>query len=99
MEDARVREILGGGTTNHGFPASSFPCHKTIIYEDDDTITIPDSAQQCAGVMAILHRINRPNDMMQLAERFKLWSPKSLDPKAPFYSSVEDAVRGQFPRG
>ncbi len=129
----RVREILGGGEHNHGFPAVSFPCHKTIeygggftvnadgraimclrcgrtsysqgdienhycghckIFHDDETFVGPN-AQQCAGVMAILHRIDRPNDAMQLAERFGLWDPAKLDSTAPFYSSVEEAIAGQ----
>lgn len=101
MEPWRVREILGGGEDREWWPSPSFPCHKTIIYgEDEDDngnskTVVPPTAQQCAGVMAILHRENRPNDAMQLAERFGLWKPERLDPKAPFYKSTEDAIRGQ----
>lgn len=96
LSPERVRQILGGG--DHWWPAASFPCHRTIIYGDDengDTTTIPPSAQQCAGVMAILHRENRPNDAMQVVERWGLWNPAALDPTAPFYASTEDAIRGQ----
>lgn len=92
----RVREILGN--TRKGarrwWPAQSFPCHKTIEYTDDGTV-IPDTAQQCAGVMAILHRENRPNDAMQIGERFGLWDPATLDPTAPFYESTQAAIDGQ----
>lgn len=45
--------------------------------------------------MAILHREGRPNDAMQIAERFGLWKPATLDPTAPFYESTEAAIRGQ----
>jgi hypothetical protein len=99
MRPDRVREILGGERGKAWWPAASFPCHKTIIYGEDELgdeqITIPDSAQQCAGVMAILHRENRPNDAMQIAERLGLWKPSTLDPTAPFYKSTEDAIKGQ----
>ena len=97
----RVRQILGD--TREGnrrwWPAESFPCHRTIIYGEDENgdteTTIPPTAQQCAGVMAILHRENRPNDAMQIAERLGMWNPAALDSTAPFYASTEDAVRGQ----
>lgn len=96
----RVRGILGDPRkgARRWWPAESFPCHKTIIYNNDEgaqTTTIPDTAQQCAGVMAILHRENRPNTAMQLAERLGLWDPAKLDPDAPFYASIEDAIAGQ----
>jgi hypothetical protein len=95
MHAERVREILGGG--ERWWPAASFVCHKTIIYGDDDDMTISPTAQQCAGVMAILHREGRPNDAMQIAERMGLWDPNKLDPTAPFYASTEDAIKGQWP--
>jgi hypothetical protein len=88
-----VREQLRVGKW---WPAASFPCHKTIIYTDDDGTIVPDSAQQCAGVMAILHRENKPNQAMQLAERFGLWHPSQLDQRAPFYTSTQAAIEGQF---
>jgi hypothetical protein len=92
----RVRGILGGGKGKSWWPACSFPCHKTIIYGDGDAV-IPETAQQCAGVMAILHRENRPNDAMQIAERLGLWDPSKLDPDAPFYPSTRAAIKGQSP--
>ncbi len=95
LRPERVRGILGGARGgNKWWPADSFPCHRTIEYTDDDTI-VPETAQQCAGVMAILHRENRPNTAMQLAERLGLWNPATLDPDAPFYQSTEDAIKGQ----
>src|SRR5262245_45443771 len=91
---ARVREILGNPKGHKWWPAASFPCHKTIDYSSDRTI-IPKTAQQCAGVMAILHREGRPNDAMQLAERMGMWSPSKLDWSAPFYESTQAAIDGQ----
>lgn len=99
MRPDRVRQILGGGTGREHWPASSFPCHKTIVYGEDENgdekTTIPPTAQQCAGVMWILHKEDRHNDAMQLGERFGFWKPERLDPTAPFYNSTDEAIRGQ----
>jgi hypothetical protein len=96
LRPERVREILGGDRGRRWWPASSFPCHKTIEYTDDGAaIRVPPTAQQCAGVMAILHREKRPNDAMQIAERLGLWNPASLDPTAAFYESTKAAIEGQ----
>jgi len=69
-------------------------CGHCNVFHDDEPYIGPD-AQQCAGVMAILHREGRPNDAMQIAQRFGLWDPSKLDPDAPFYESVEAAIKGQ----
>ena len=90
-----MREILGDERKDgRWWPADSFPCHKTIVYTASGT-RVPETAQQCAGVMAILHRENKPNQAMQLAERFGFWNPAKLDPDAPFYKSTKAAIRGQ----
>jgi hypothetical protein len=90
----RVREILGGGERRAWFPAVSFACHQTISYNDDGDSKAVAKSQHCAGVMLILHRENRPNDAMQLAERLGFWNPASLDADAPVYASTEDAIKG-----
>ena len=95
LRPERVRDILGGGKRRRWWPADSFPCHKTIEYFDAGTI-IPETAQQCAGVIAILHREGRPNTAMQIAERLGLWKPAALDPDAPFYQSTQAAIDGQW---
>lgn len=96
LSPARVRGILGDSRKGKAWwPASSFPCHRTIEYTDGDGAIIPPSAQQCAGVMIILTRENRPNDAMQIAQRFGLWNPGTLNMEAPVYHSTDAAIRGQ----
>jgi ribosomal protein S27AE len=68
-------------------------CGKCKIFHEDAGEYVPPTAQQCAGVMIILHREGRPNDAMQIAERFGLWNPANLDPDAPVYASTEEAIR------
>lgn len=97
LAPARVRGILGGGERRAWWPAASFPCHKTVQYGAgrDGRDLIPPTAQQCAGVMIILTREGRPNDAMQIGERFGLFDPTRLDMAAPVFASTEDAIRGQ----
>ena len=68
-------------------------CGECHLFLDDENYVGPD-AQQCAGVMLILHREKRPNDAMQLAERMRLWDPSKLAADAPVYASTEDAIEG-----
>jgi hypothetical protein len=95
LRPERVREILGGGKGRQHWPACSFPCHRTIVYDEGDRATIPPSAQQCAGVMIILTREGRWNDAMQVAQRFGLWDPARLDLDAPVHASTQAAIEAQ----
>lgn len=97
LHPERVRGILGGGKGRSWWPAASFPCHRTIHYGcgPDDSDVIPKTAQQCAGVMIILTRENRPNDAMQIAERLGLFDPSGLDMSAPVFEDTEAAIKGQ----
>lgn len=83
-----------GRTSHNAGDVENRYCGNCHIFHEDETYIGPD-AQQCAGVMAILHRENRPNDAMQIAERLGMWNPAALDPTAPFYASTEAAIRGQ----
>lgn len=97
LAPGRVRGILGGGARREWWPAPSFPCHKTVAYGagPNGRDLIPPTAQQCAGVMIILTREGRPNDAMQIAQRFGLFDPAGLDMAAPVFTSTEAAIKGQ----
>lgn len=94
LRAGRVREILGGGSGRAWWPSPSFPCHKTIEYRERGTHIGP-TAQQCAGVMIILHREHRHNDTMQVAQRLGYWDPAKLDLTAPVYMTTQQAIEGQ----
>lgn len=77
-----------GGIMN----ATGFQCHKTVDYveTDDEEGIVADPGehpQQCAGLMAVLHRIGQPNSMMQCAGRlgFETFDPAKLDPRGEAY--------------
>ena len=85
----RVEEItdvlVSGGT---------FACHKTTESDPDDTgerYETPDS-QHCAGALIMLERLERPNQMMRIMERLRLYDRRKLDMDAPVYSSSDDMI-------
>lgn len=80
---------LSDGRLNEIFVAPAFQCHKTVDYSDDE----PGSGnrpQQCAGLMAVLAREDRPNQIMQVASRLGALNFRALDPKGEAYGSFAE---------
>ena len=83
------------------FYAVAFQCHKTVDYDEVDDedecgrngTGREHKSQQCAGLMAVLHRENQPNQIMQVAERFGHLDCSTLDPRQEAYASKDDAIR------
>lgn len=71
----------------HNAPA--FQCHKTVDYSDDEP-GAGNRPQQCAGLMAVLAREERPNQIMQVAMRLGALDVSTLDPRAETYSTWRD---------
>lgn len=63
--------------------APAFQCHKTVDYDkdDDDPARAGDKPQQCAGLMAMLHKMGIPNQIMQVGQRLGAFDPAQLDPR------------------
>jgi len=72
--------------------APAFQCHKTVDYDADYDDRAGDRPQQCAGLMAVLHREGRPNQIMQIAMRISDFDPAALDPKGEAYQSIDEAL-------
>lgn len=89
----RLDDILAG-------PA--FQCHKTVVYHDEGNEP-GERPQQCAGLMAVLHRDGVPNQIMQVAERLIGFDPTALDPEREAYGSIAEAISahadGREPKG
>lgn len=66
----------------------SFSCHKTTTNLDRDNYH--PEAQHCAGAMIVLEKIQKPNQMMRIAERLGMYDHKKLDMAAPVYDTLED---------
>lgn len=79
----RIREIASG-------PA--FQCHKTVDYSGDERPQPGDRPQQCAGLIAVLYRSGRDNQITQVAERLLGYDPSRVDPDGEAYASLEEAA-------
>lgn len=81
---ARLREI---------FAAPAFQCHKTVDYEnfEDARLRQGNKPQQCAGLMSLLARADRPNQIMQVGERLGHFDPRWLD-HSGVYGSIRDCI-------
>lgn len=71
------------------FDAPAFQCHKTVDYSGDEP-GAGNRPQQCAGLMAVLRRERRDNQIMQVAERLGALDPEKLDPNGESYLSFKD---------
>lgn len=76
------------------FEAVSFQCHKTVDYDefDDDIARQGAHPQQCAGLMSLLSREGRDNQIMQVGQRLGEFDPSKLD-HTDVYGSIADAVK------
>jgi len=86
LEDALVRQ------------QQTFACHKTVDYdnesdehdEDGEPIDFSDDEQHCAGAMILLEKLDKPNQMMRIAERIGRYDREKLDMNAPVYSTFTE---------
>lgn len=88
----RIEEIVS---------APAFQCHATVDYDgaeyDDDGEMIPGTfagknPQQCAGLMALLYREKRPNQIMRVAKRLTGFDAGKID-ASDVYKTLEEAIK------
>lgn len=74
------------------FNATAFQCHCTVIYDDvDGNGRSGEKPQQCAGLMSLLYRAGRSNQIMQVGQRLRAFDPGKLD-HSEVYETIEDAM-------
>lgn len=78
--------------------ASAFQCHKTVTYNVDGTSAPGDKPQQCAGLMAVLHREGKPSTIMQVGQRLSPFDPGQLDPDGEAYDTWADVLKAHDAR-
>jgi len=76
---------------------STFACHKTVDYDDEDGAPAPGGSF-CAGAMIMLEKAQDPeqaphNHALRIAERLQLYDHKKLDLTAPVFESFEAMIR------
>lgn len=77
---------------------ASFTCHQTTVPMDDDEgdeMKDGPNAQHCAGAMILLERLEKPNQMMRIAERLRMYDFTKLDMKAPVFKTFAAMAKAQ----
>lgn len=83
LPSERLKEIVEG---------IAFQCHKTLEFTEDGENNHGDNPQQCAGLMAVLHKEGRHNQIMQIAERTGFLNPDDLKLEDA-YDSLEEVFK------
>ncbi len=66
----------------------SFSCHDDIDLQEL-------KRQHCAGAVIVLEKLNRPNQMMRIAERLRLYDRNALSGKEEVFDDFEDWIDTQ----
>lgn len=80
LPEKRLEEIFYG-------PA--FQCHKTVDYSEESP-TSGEKPQQCAGLMAVLHREHEYNAIMKAGIYYTQLDVNELDPDQEAYASFDE---------
>lgn len=88
LREGRVEEIVSNMLNPGG---GEFPCHKTIINNDDDEgFSQTPHTKHCAGALIFAEKNERMNQMMRFAERFGAYDPVALMADQEVVDSVFD---------
>ncbi len=93
LTKGRVRDIESGLVRQQ----QTFACHKTTVASaggDDEMVEGPN-AQHCAGAMILLEGLDRPNQMMRIAERLGMYDRTKLDMKSPVFNTFKSMAKAQ----
>jgi hypothetical protein len=83
----RVRDIAS--------TEGSFPCHKTTVEaetEEGTDLVIGPRTKQCIGLVILLLKIDKPNQMVQVAERLGWLDTDAIMADKAVVDSVHDSV-------
>jgi hypothetical protein len=91
LTKGRAKEICQGLVERQG----TFSCHKTTEHDEDGDTRETKDSQHCAGAMILLEKMNAPNQLMRIAERFGDYNHKELDMEAPVFKNVQAFIKAQ----
>ena len=83
LTPARVREICDSLIARQ----QTFSCHKTNNFGEDGDGVETHNSQHCAGALIFLEKLNRPNQMMRIAERMRMYDRTKLHMDAPVFDT------------
>ncbi len=77
----------------------TFACHETTKHRGGDNPfnegAVTADTQHCAGAMVLLERLEKPNQMMRIAERLGLYDRRKLNMEAPVFKNFRDMIKAQ----
>lgn len=91
LRSARVKEI------EQSLVRVGFACHKTTKFDavTGEHIHNDEQEKQCAGMLIMLEKLQRPSQLMRTCERLGLYDRTKLDMHAPVFSSFEEMAAAQ----
>lgn len=92
LRPSRVEEIVEGITDGD----QSFACHKTLKRDPHGEYAQHDAEEHCGGALILLEKIERPNQLMRIAERLGLYDRRKLKMSAPVYDSPGDMIAASY---
>lgn len=78
----RAEEIIDGVLGRDG----TFACHRTTEFDDEGEHVRRYAEQHCAGALILLEKLERPNQMMRIAERLGLYDRAKLNMASPVFN-------------
>lgn len=90
---ARVREI------KRSLERGEFPCHETVIYDDEGEPVRTRDEAHCAGALIMKEKLGESSQMMRIAERLRMYDPSKLKMDAPVYDSFDEMAAACARRG
>lgn len=89
LTPGRAREILTSITDQQ----KTFSCHKANQFGEDGEARETKLSQHCAGALIMLERLERPNQMMRIAERIGIYDRTKLDMESPVYRTPSEMIQ------
>lgn len=88
LRRARAREIADS-LVRHQQP---FPCHLTVSYDEEGEARPSFDELHCAGAAIMLEAMNRPNQLMRIAERLGEYDPRKLAKDIPVFTHTSQFI-------
>jgi len=93
LSRARARQIVGEIAQDR-----DFPCHATIDYTDDSNGKHTSDTKTCAGFAIMAENMQRPTQMMRIAERLGMYDPSKLHRDSPTHQTPKAFIDAQRDR-
>lgn len=79
----RASDIVDAITRQQG----TFSCHKTNSHDEEGRVMETRDSEHCAGALILLEKLEKPNQMMRIAERLGLYDRTKLDMDSPVFNT------------